>query len=232
MPVGRLPGFGIWLRALLCLLEAHVSRPHGEPTRKSQIRKWGFLMTGVAEINRRSDAQSAVAPVSSFHYRASAAIPAHLRIVVPIRPNLTADSVFERYRDFAARHALFLLRLSLATVFFWFGALKVASVSPAVGLLRASIPFLAGSPYLQILGLAEIAIGMGIIIERFSKQATTVLILHLLGTLSLVVIAPGLLFAPAFPVLTMAGEFVLKNIVLITSALVLIAGGKANPGRV
>jgi uncharacterized membrane protein YkgB len=190
------------------------------------------MMTGVAEINRPADAQRAVAQVSSLPYQASAAIPAHLRIVVPIRPNLATESVFERYREFAARHALFLLRLSLATVFFWFGALKVANVSPVIALLRGSIPFLADSPYLQILGVAEIAIGFGMIIERLSKQATLLMILHLLGTLSLVVIAPGVLFAPAFPVLTMAGEFVLKNIVLITSALVLIAGGRVNPRRV
>jgi len=190
-------------------------------------------MTGVVEINRRANSPVAVARVSSLPYQADVAIPNPMRIVVPIRPNLALpESVFEKYRAFAQRHALFLLRLSLATVFFWFGALKLANVSPVIGLLRASIPFLADSPYIQILGIAEIAIGIAIVIERLSKQATVLMILHLLGTLSLVVIAPGVLFAPAFPVLTMAGEFVLKNVVLITSALVIITGGGAGISKV
>ncbi len=128
----------------------------------------------------------------------------------------------ERLREFAARHTLFLLRLSLATIFFWFGVLKVADVSPVANLLRASIPFLATTPYLEVLGIAEITIGVGLLVNRLAKQASVLMILHLLGTMSLIAIAPKLIFAPAFPVLTMDGEFVLKNVVLMTSALVIM----------
>ncbi len=117
---------------------------------------------------------------------------------------------------------LFLSRLSLATVFLWFGVLKVANVSPVVSLLRASMPLLSGTPYLEILGIAEIAIGVGLLVDRLSRQATVLMVLHLLGTLSLFVVAPRIIFAPTFPVLTMEGEFVLKNVVLITSALVIM----------
>ena len=145
------------------------------------------------------------------------------RIVVPIRPHAgTSEGALEKYRDLAARHAVFLLRLSLAIVFFWFGVLKVANLSPVAGLLRASIPFLADSPYLQILGIVELTIGTGLLFDRLTKQATVLMILHLLGTLSVLVVSPSVIFAPAFPVLTMAGEFVLKNIVLITAALVIM----------
>jgi uncharacterized membrane protein YkgB len=107
-------------------------------------------------------------------------------------------------------------------VFLWFGVLKVANVSPVIELLRASIPFLASSPYLQILGIVEITIGAGLLVDRLARQATALMILHLLGTLSLIAIAPSVMFAPAFPELTMAGEFVLKNVVLMSSALVII----------
>ena len=180
-------------------------------------------MTGVAELKQRANAERMSAQVSTARCSISPAISRPVRVVVPIRANtVTTESLLERCRDFAAPHALFLLRLSLASVFFWFGVLKVANVSPVIELLRASIPFLAGSPYLQILGIVEITIGAGLLVDRLARQATALMVLHLLGTLSLIAIAPSLLFAPAFPVLTMAGEFVLKNVVLMSSALVII----------
>src|ERR1700686_2951376 len=175
-------------------------------------------MTGLAEINRTAKAQT---QVNNLRY--GGAVSSGSRIVVPIRPNLRPNgSVLDKSRDFAARHVLFLSRLSLATVFSWFGILKVANLSPVARLLRGSIPFLAETPYLQLLGTAEIVIGVGLLVNRLANQATVLMILHLLGTMSLFVIAPRLIFAPVFPVLTMDGEFVLKNVVLITSALVIM----------
>jgi uncharacterized membrane protein YkgB len=117
----------------------------------------------------------------------------------------------------------FLLRLSLASVFFWFGTLKLAGVSPVVPLLRNTVPLLAASPYIELIGAAEIAIAIGLVIERFSDQAAALMILHLFCTLSLAIIAPTVIFAPAFPVLTMDGEFLAKNFVLITAGLVVIS---------
>lgn len=116
-----------------------------------------------------------------------------------------------------------LLRFSLAAIFFWFGMLKLAGVSPVVTLLRNAIPFLAGSPYIELLGLTEIVIAIGLVIERLANQAATLMILHLFCTLGVAIIAPTVVFAPAFPVLTMDGEFLAKNLVLITAGLVVIS---------
>jgi putative oxidoreductase len=177
-------------------------------------------MTRLLDINQPASAATGAAQVNRSRY---GTIPSRARIVVPIRSNREANvGLLEKSRDFVARHVLFLSRLSLATVFFWFGILKVANLSPVVGLLRASIPFLAERPYLELLGAAEIVIGVGLLVNRLANQATVLMIVHLLGTMSLFVIAPGLIFAPVFPVLTMDGEFVLKNVVLITSALVIM----------
>lgn len=170
-------------------------------------------------MNRR--VQTSVQQVNNLRYGGAISSPA--RIVIPIRPYLKSnDGIIEKSREFATRHVLFLSRLSLATVFFWFGILKVANVSPVANFLRASIPFLAEKPYFEILGVAEMVIGVALLVNRLANQATVLMILHLLGTLSLFVIAPRLIFAPTFPVLTLDGEFVLKNVVLITSALVIM----------
>jgi putative oxidoreductase len=117
------------------------------------------------------------------------------------------------------RQIIFMLRLSLAIVFVWFGALKLIDSSPAVQLIRQSFPLFASSPYLELLGLAEMLIGAGLIFDRLSKYAALLLVLHLIGTLCVVLVSPATIFAPAFPVLTMEGEFILKNVVLIVAGL-------------
>jgi uncharacterized membrane protein YkgB len=119
--------------------------------------------------------------------------------------------------------AIWLLRISLAGVFFWFGMLKVAGSSPVVELLRNSFGFLASAPYLQLLGAGEVLIALGLLVPRFSRAAAAMMVMHLLCTLSLVFISPSLAFAPSFPILTMQGEFLAKNLVLISAGLALVA---------
>ena len=119
--------------------------------------------------------------------------------------------------------AIWLLRISLAGVFIWFGMLKVAGSSPVVELLRSSFGFLASAPFLQLLGAGEVLIGLGLLVPRFSRAAAAMMVIHLICTLSLVFISPSLVFAPSFPVLTMQGEFLAKNLVLISAGLALVA---------
>jgi uncharacterized membrane protein YkgB len=120
------------------------------------------------------------------------------------------------------REASWLLRISLSAVFFWFGILKVAGLSPVADMLRNSFAFLAAPPYLQLLGMGEIAIALGLLVPGFSRLAATLMVVHLLCTLSLVFTSPSLVFAPSFPVLTMEGEFLAKNLVLISAGLTVI----------
>jgi len=175
-------------------------------------------MAGVAEVNHLSPARTRFGRVED---RAGApAVP--LRVVIPIHSAATPLQPIEQLRRFAARHVLLLARFSLTVVFFWFGFLKLLNLSPVVGLLRESVPLLAKPPYLEVLGVVEIVIGTGLLLPSLAKAANVLMIFHLLGTFSLFLFAPRLMFAPQFPLLTMDGEFVMKNIVLITSALVIL----------
>ena len=63
--------------------------------------------------------------------------------------------------------------------------------------------------------------------NALTKTATILMVIHLAGTFSLFLIAPRLMFAPAFPALTIEGEFVVKNIVLISSAFVILLSGRS-----
>ena len=117
---------------------------------------------------------------------------------------------------------VFLLRASLSVVFFWFGMLKLMGVSPVGDLLKNSLPFVAEAPFIQLLGAAEVIIAIGLSLDRFSNAAALLMILHLVGTLTIVLVSPHMIFSPSFPVLTMEGEFLAKNIVLITAGLVVL----------
>jgi uncharacterized membrane protein YphA (DoxX/SURF4 family) len=68
-----------------------------------------------------------------------------------------------------------LLRLSLALVFFWFGMLKIVNASPVVALLQNSFALFAASPFLELLGIGEVLIAVGLALDRFSRYAAGLL---------------------------------------------------------
>src|ERR1700704_2096278 len=128
------------------------------------------------------------------------------RVVIPF-PDKATPSSRNRWSERIERNPIFLLRLSLATVFLWFGLLKLANVSPVVALLKSSFPLLANAPFIELLGFVEVCIAVGLTIKRLSRQTVFLMILHLLATLTVALLSPQLIFSPRFPILTMAGEF-------------------------
>src|SRR5262245_8186624 len=84
---------------------------------------------------------------------------------------------------FMARYGLLLLRMSVGIVFLWFGALKlVPGLSPADGLIRASLPFLPLDLFIPFLGLWEMAIGIGFITGGHMRLTILLLFLQMPGT--------------------------------------------------
>lgn len=74
--------------------------------------------------------------------------------------------------------------------------------------------------FLFALSFVEVGIGVALLSNRFVKITAIVMIIHLLLATSSVLITQG--FDPRFPVLSLAGEFVVKNLVLIAAGLILI----------
>ncbi len=132
--------------------------------------------------------------------------------------NATLPHLKHRYEN----AAIVLLRLSIALIFIWFGLLKVNGFDPVFDLVRSVLPFLATPPGLTLLGWFEVAIGVGVLLNIFRPLVFGILILHLLGTFLTFVTAPDLMFAPHFPILSMAGEFVIKNLTLVIAGLVVL----------
>jgi uncharacterized membrane protein YkgB len=123
------------------------------------------------------------------------------------------------------------LRVTLGFVFVWFGALKVFGVSPIIPMLRETYPFLPIPVFSFLLGVWEILIGGGLVSKRALRGTLGLLFLHLAGTFTALWLAPALFFHHGNPlVLTEDGEFVAKNLVLLTAGLV-IAGYELTPVR-
>jgi uncharacterized membrane protein YkgB len=124
----------------------------------------------------------------------------------------------------AKRMAEPLLRISLGVVLLWIGALKFVDPAPVVGLLEASIPFLAFAGFVYVLGVLEVAGGALLFAGKGTQWVSAGLVVLFGGTLMIFLIAPMVSYGEAgFPFLTLAGEFLLKDLVLLAAAVSLIA---------
>lgn len=129
------------------------------------------------------------------------------------------------------RWSITALRLALGSVFLWFGALKVFGSSPVASLIQATYRFMPLGIFVLLLGVWEMAIGVGIILKRALRCVLILLGVHLIGTFTAIWFNPAIFFVQGVPFcLTVDGEFVIKNLVLITAALV-IAGYEVKPLR-
>jgi putative oxidoreductase len=120
-----------------------------------------------------------------------------------------------------------LLRISLGIVFVWFGALKVAGISAVGGLIAATVPFLDSAWFVPVLGVVEIVIGVAFATGRLLRVVLPVFAAHMAGTFLVLIALPEVAFEGANPlVLTTVGEFVVKNLVLLSAGLVVASGVK------
>jgi uncharacterized membrane protein YphA (DoxX/SURF4 family) len=135
---------------------------------------------------------------------------------------LPGAAVVDRAVEVNQRFAPTLLRLALAAVFVWFGALKLIGASPVYELIAQTLPFLDPDLSVPALGAVEVALGLVLAVGVLPRLTLLVLAGHLAGTFLSFVTASELMWGASFFELTADGEFVAKNLVLITAALVLI----------
>jgi uncharacterized membrane protein YkgB len=122
------------------------------------------------------------------------------------------------------------IRLSFGVIFIWFGILKPLGLSPAEGLLKATVVWLPfGSPdnWLIIIGLWEVAIGVFFFFNKTTRIAITLLFLQMVGTfMPLIVLSEVTFQSNNFLLPTLEGQYIIKNLMIISAALVL--GGEIN----
>ena len=135
---------------------------------------------------------------------------------------IRSEAVFDQFLVRAAPAAAVALRLSLGLIFVWFGALKLAGDSPVAALVSATLPWGNPDVVVPLLGAVEVGLGIGLLVGRATRLLLLALAMHLAGTFLTFLMAPGLTIQNGNPMLLTAdGEFVLKNAVLISAAVLL-----------
>jgi uncharacterized membrane protein YkgB len=112
------------------------------------------------------------------------------------------------------------VRISLGIILLWVGALKFVDPTPVVGLLQASLPFLASNTFVYVVGVLEIVLALALFINIGARYVGLLILVLFAGTLTIFLIAPGV---TGFPFLTLAGQFLLKDLVLFAATITVIA---------
>ena len=125
----------------------------------------------------------------------------------------------------SARLGVPFLRYSIGIVFIWFGGLKLfGQLSPAYDLVAATVYWLKPEVIVPILGMWEVAIGVCFLIPPLTRLGILLLALQMPGTFLPLVLLPEVCFT-VFPFgLTLEGQYIVKNLVIIGAALVIGSG--------
>jgi uncharacterized membrane protein YphA (DoxX/SURF4 family) len=122
------------------------------------------------------------------------------------------------------------IRLSFGIIFIWFGILKPLHLSPAESLLKATVvwlPFGSANSWLIIIGLWEVIIGVFFLFKTTTRLAIILLLIQMVGTFMPLVFLTDVTFqSNNFFLPTMEGQYIIKNLMIISAALVL--GGELN----
>ncbi len=123
----------------------------------------------------------------------------------------------------AGQVGLTMLRLGLALVFVWFGVLKFTGHSDVSALIGVTVPIVSPNVFVPILGVIETLLGIGLLVPKARRWVLAILCMHLTGTFLTFLDAHTWMFHGHNPfLLTVDGEFVLKNFVLISAAVTLL----------
>ena len=122
--------------------------------------------------------------------------------------------------NFAERLSGPLLRISLGLVLLWIGSLHLQNPQSIVTLLSLSLPFLAYSAFVYVLGALEVIAGLLLIAGLWVRYVGLLTLVLFAGTLTIFVIAPQV---TGFPVLNLTGQFLWKDIVLASAAITVAA---------
>ncbi len=149
------------------------------------------------------------------------------------------DKIDAAITRWMARNGVTFLRISLGIVFFWFGFLKYfPHASPAEALAGKTIVVLTFGHIqpnisMPILATWECLIGLGLLSNVAMRVTIFLLFAQMAGTLLPLFFFPhetfvSLPFAP-----TLEGQYIIKNLVLISAGLVIgatVRGGRLTAG--
>ena len=134
------------------------------------------------------------------------------------------DLVIISYLD---KYSLAVLKFSLGVVFIWFGALKVFGQSPAAEVVSRTVYWIDPELFVPFLGLWEVTIGVCLLFTALIRLGLLLLAVQMPGTFLPLILLPEICFENVPFDLTLEGQYIIKNMVLIGAAMVV--GSKLIP---
>jgi uncharacterized membrane protein YphA (DoxX/SURF4 family) len=145
----------------------------------------------------------------------------------PDRIAAVTERLTGRLACWLAAHSVTLLRVSLGLVFLGFGVLKfIPGASPAEALVMRTVDTLtlgvvSGTTAVVLTAVLETFIGLALVTGVGLRAGLVVLAGSLVGIMSPVVLFFGDMFPGGTP--TLEAQYVLKDVVLVTAAMVVAA---------
>ena len=134
------------------------------------------------------------------------------------------DRVDIRISEGMDRYCQPLMRYSIALIFIWFGLLKPLGMSPEEELIKRTVYWVSPQVFLPVLGWWEVGVGLCLLYRPLIRIALLLLLLQLPGTMLPLILLPEICFThPPFG-LTLEGQYIVKNIFLVSAAFMI--GGK------
>ena len=134
------------------------------------------------------------------------------------------NDLFERFdrklSEWMDKWGMRLLRYSLGIVFIWFGLLKPLGVSPAAELVERTVYWFPPDVFVPILGWWEVAIGACMLWRPLIRVSIFLLLLQMPGTMLPLFLLPDVCFRHVPWALTLEGQYIVKNLTLVSAALV------------
>lgn len=137
------------------------------------------------------------------------------------------NAIDARITGWMARYGILLLRISLGIVYLWFGVLKFfPGLSPAADLATRTIEQLTfglipAEAALLLLAVWETLIGLGLIFGVWMRITLLLLFVQMLGTITPVFFFPQEVFNAVPYAPTLEGQYIIKNLVIISAAIVI-----------
>ncbi|MBI3135085.1 MAG: doxx family protein [Bacteroidetes bacterium] len=123
---------------------------------------------------------------------------------------------------------LWFCRISFFVVYFWFGILKFFhGLSPAEGLAMNTLEEITFhtipcSVSIYILASWEVLIAIGFLVKKLVRITTWLMIIHMILTFSTFIFFPDEMFTTAPYGLTLVSQYVIKNLVFISTGLLIL----------
>jgi uncharacterized membrane protein YkgB len=127
-----------------------------------------------------------------------------------------------------------ILQISIGIVYLWFGFLKFfPNVSPAEGLASDTIHgltfgLLTKQTSLLLLAIWEVGAGVLLVTRKYFSVVFWVVIVHMICTFTPLFLLPDASFTSVPYGLTLVGQYIIKNIIIVSALLVIREFSKKN----